>query len=559
MYENFLLDPQATSVTTWDPRMPSPDTCVLRDVLERRAREKPDLCFATFADGIAWTFSQLLKQTRSAAAALQELGVRQDDRVLLWMPNGPNALRLWFAINYIGAVFVPINPAHRGLVLEHMIQNSGARLMLAHASLIERLEGLQHGALSDVVLVGGQVKTMKGLNLHAAETLDAHGSEPIAPPRHIMPWDLQLVIYTSGTTGKSKGVMCSYLKAKAAEPAFDFLGPSDRYLVNLPLFHVSGAAVVMDMLRRGASIAMVGPFSVSNFWSIVRETEVSCCTLIGSMAQLLLNSTPGPQDRLHDLKAVMILPLVEGSADFSERFGCDVYTVFSMTEVASPIVSPKNPTQASSCGRARTGVELRIVDENDCEVPIGSAGELIVRSDIPWALSHGYLNAPEATAAAWRNGWFHTGDAFRCDDSGNYFFVDRMNDTIRRRGENISSFEIEIEVSAHPHVREVAAYAIPDPIGGDEVMIAICVKEGMAIEWSELLHFLSERLASFMVPRYLRLVDELPKTPTQKVQKAVLRAEGLTSDTFDRVAAGFDSRASTRPASAALSRTASHA
>jgi len=539
--------------------MPPPDTCVLRDLLERRAQETPDRCFATFADGTAWTFGQLRTQTRRAAAALQKLGVCQDDRVLLWMHNCPDALRLWFAINYVGAVFVPINPVHRGKVLEHMIGNSSARLMLAHAPLVERLEGLQHGTLSDVVSVGGQVGPVKGLNLHAAGTLDAHGSEPIAPLRPIMPWDLQLVIYTSGTTGPSKGVMCSYLKAKAAEPAFDFLGSNDRYLVNLPLFHVSGAAVVMDMLRRGASIALADSFSASNFWSLVRESGASCCTLIGSMAQLLLNSPPGPQDRQHGLKAVMILPMVTGSADFSERFGCDVYTVFSMTEVASPIVSPKNPTQSASCGRARTGVELRIVDVNDCEVPPGAVGELIVRSDIPWTLSHGYLNAPEATAAAWRNGWFHTGDAFRCDETGNFFFVDRMNDTIRRRGENISSFEVEIEVSAHPCVREAAAYAIPDPLGGDEVMIAICLKEGMAIEWSELLHFLSCRMAAFMVPRYLRLVAELPKTPTQKVQKSALRAEGLTADTFDRIAACFDLKASEKRASTALSGAASHA
>ena len=519
--------------------MPSPDTCVLRDVLERRAREMPDRCFVTFADGASWTFAELLAQTRRAAAGLQQLGVVQDDRVLLWMPNGADALRLWFAINYVGAVFVPINPDHRGRVLEHMIENSGARLMLAHAPLLERLEGLKPAALRDLVAIGGPARPVGSLNVHGADTLDAHGDQPLAPPRPLMPWDLQQVIYTSGTTGPSKGVMCSYLKAKGGEPAFDFLGADDRYLVNLPFFHVSGAAVVMDMLRRGGSVALVASFSASNFWSVARATGATCCTLIGSMAQLLLNSPPRPEDRDHRLRAVIILPLVEGSGTFTQRFGCDVYTVFSMTEVASPIVSARNPTQAASCGRARAGVELRIVDENDCELPCGAVGELMMRSDSPWALSHGYLNAPEATAAAWRNGWFHTGDAFRCDEAGNYFFVDRMKDTIRRRGENISSFEVEVEVSAHPGVREVAAYAVPDDLGGDEVMVAVCLKPGSDVDWPALLTFLGSRMAPFMLPRYLRRVNELPKTPTQKVQKVQLRAEGVTADTYDRVAAGF--------------------
>jgi len=524
---------------SFDPRMPSPDTCVLRDVLERRAKETPESCFVTFEDGTSWSYAQLLGHTRRAAASLQHLGVCQDDRVLLWMANGPDALRLWFAINYIGAVFVPINPVHRGNLLEHMINNSQARLMLAHASLVSYLESLKLEWLSDLVIFGGDTQKVKDLQVFPAKIMQDHGSEPTNPIRPIMPWDLQQVIYTSGTTGPSKGVLCSYLKAKVAEPAFDFLTSNDRYLVNLPFFHVSGAAVVMDMLRRGASVALVGSFSASNFWAVARQTKATCCTLIGSMAQLLLNSNATIEDRQHQLRAVIMLPLVPEPKKFTDRFGCDIYTVFSMTEVASPIVSTKNPSVSASCGKARVGVELRIVDANDCEVTIGNVGELIVRSDIPWAISHGYLNAPEATAQAWRNGWFHTGDAFRCDQDGNYFFVDRMKDTIRRRGENISSFEVEVEVSAHPLVREVAAYAVTDSLGGDEVMVAICLKEGATLEWSDLLFFLSSRMAIFMVPRYLRLVQELPKTPTQKVQKLVLRSEGVTEDTFDRVTAGL--------------------
>lgn len=534
----------AGSVKFSDPRIPPPEACVLRDVLDLRAAETPDRCFATFPDGTSWTYAEMRAQTRRAAAALQALGVRQDDTVLFWMPNGPDGLRLWFAINYLGAVFVPINTNYRGSLLEHVIRNSGARLMLAHAPLIERLDGLQHGALCDLVVMGDAPATpISGLTLHNATVMDAHGDEPTAPARPLMPWDTQQVIYTSGTTGPSKGVLCSYLKALAGEGAYGPVDANDRYLVNLPLFHTSGTAVVMNMLRKGGSVAVVNPFSTATFWQVVRDTRATCCTLIGSMATLLVKMPPRADDRDHQLRSVTMLPLADDSRAFTERFGCDVHTVFSMTEIAAPIISPKNPTLVGSCGRVRPGVELRIVDEHDCEVAHGTVGELLVRSDIPWTLSHGYFNAPEATAASWRNGWFHTGDAFRRDEDGNYFFVDRIKDAIRRRGENISTFEVEAEVCAHPAVREAAVYAAPDPAGGDDVMVAVVFKPGETLEWNELLRFLSPRMAHFMVPRYLRRVDELPKTPTLKVQKAVLRAEGVTPDTYDRVAAGFDLKA----------------
>ncbi|MBT6276330.1 MAG: AMP-binding protein, partial [Chromatiales bacterium] len=187
----------------------------------------------------------------------------------------------------------------------------------------------------------------------------------------------------------------------------------------------------------------------------------------------------------------------------------------------------------------RGGVDLRIVDEHDCEVPIGTVGELIVRTDAPWAMNAGYNRSPEATADAWRNGWFHTGDAFRCDDDGFYYFVDRIKDAIRRRGENISSFEVEAEVQLHPAVREVAAIGVPSPGGEDEVMIVVAVVDGQHLDPAELIGKLRGRMAHFMVPRYIRTVTELPKTPTQKVQKHLLKADGVTADTWDREAAGI--------------------
>jgi crotonobetaine/carnitine-CoA ligase len=239
------------------------------------------------------------------------------------------------------------------------------------------------------------------------------------------------------------------------------------------------------------------------------------------------------------VRICFIVPLIEGAAEFQRRFGVNVYTIFNMTEISSPIVSAPNPSVRGTCGRVRAGVEVRLVDENDCEVPTGSVGEMLVRTDRPWAMSHGYHKAPEATARAWRNGWFHTGDAFRTDPEDNFFFVDRMKDAIRRRGENISSFEVEAEVLAHPDVRECAALAVPAEIGEDDVLVVISPVPGAVVDPAALIRFLTDRLAYFMIPRYVRTLVDLPKTPSSKVLKAELRAAGVTADTWDRERAGI--------------------
>lgn len=210
-----------------------------------------------------------------------------------------------------------------------------------------------------------------------------------------------------------------------------------------------------------------------------------------------------------------------------------------MTEISTPIISEPNPRVRGTCGKARPGVEVRLVDENDCEVPPGKTGEMILRTDRPWGMNSGYYKNAEATAKAWRNGWFHTGDAFQRDEEGNYFFVDRMKDAIRRRGENISSFEVEAEVAAHPDVSEAAAVAVPSDLAEDDVMVILAPVEGRSLDPAELIDWLRPRMAYFMIPRYVRVLPALPKTPSNKVLKHELRAEGVTPDTWDRDAAGI--------------------
>jgi crotonobetaine/carnitine-CoA ligase len=261
--------------------------------------------------------------------------------------------------------------------------------------------------------------------------------------------------------------------------------------------------------------------------------------LLGVLATFLLKQTPSEDDRDHCVRKAFMVPLTDDAAAFKARFGPDIYTIFNMTEISTPIISEPNPVRRGTCGKPRPGVEVRLVDAQDCEVPTGQIGEMIVRADRPYAMNSGYNRMPEATARAWRNGWFHTGDAFRKDEAGYYYFVDRVKDAIRRRGENISSFEVEVEVCAHPDVREAAAVAVPSAMSEDEVMVIVAPVFGHVIDPEALCQFLSERMPYFMVPRYVRVMDALPKTPSAKVQKAELRSQGITADTWDRERAGM--------------------
>lgn len=522
--------------------VPAPEQCVLRLVLERRAAQTPGKLFAIFADGTSWTYRQTLDVARQAALGFQRLGVQQGEHVMSWLPNGPDALRVWFGLNYIGAVYVPVNLAYRGRILEHVVDNSDASLIAAHADLYGRLADVNRAKLKQAVVIGGAATAIPGMTTHDAMALSPQG-EPAPLSREIMPWDTQTIIYTSGTTGPSKGVLTSYVHLyTAATESFFFLGADDRFMLNLPMFHVGGAGPAYAMLLLGGSISVVDAFDTASFWDVVTRTQATSTVLLGVMATFLVKRAPGPEDRAHTLRSAIMVPLCEDSEAFSQRFGCDVYTVFNMTEVSSPIVSGRNPGPLTSAGKPRAGVEVRIVDDNDCEVAPGEAGELIVRTDRPWAMNHGYYKNSEATARAWRNGWFHTGDAFRVDEQGHFYFVDRMKDAIRRRGENISSFEVEADVVRHPAVREAAAIGVPSEVGEEDVMVVVAPVEGQSIHPPELLEFLRSRMAHFMVPRYIRVVAALPKTPTAKVQKNQLREQGITADTWDRERAGIKVR-----------------
>jgi crotonobetaine/carnitine-CoA ligase len=518
---------------------------VQRHLLERWAREVPERVFAVHEDGTSWTYGATLQTVRATASALQALGVRQGDHVLVWLPNGADFLRTWFAINHIGAVCVTINTAYRGGLLEHVVRNSGARLMVSIAPLIERLADVAHAQLERAVSLAGPPVQVPGLMVMHGETLNS--SAPLQPlQRPIEPWDTQSIYYTSGTTGPSKGVVSSYMHlltmARSTWADRDgqlFVDHSDRCMVNLPLFHAGGLVIPTLMLALGGSVNLLQGFDTASFWTRIAETRTTCVILLGVMAAFLVKQPAREGERETPLRHAICLPLTEESLSFHRRFGVRIHTVFNMSEISSPLVSDMNPDMVGSCGKTRSGMQTRVVDENDIEVPVGTVGELLVRGDQPWTLATGYNDDTAATARAWRNGWFHTGDAFRQDAQENHFFVDRMKDAIRRRGENISSFEVESALLLHPAVMEAAAVGVPSPESEDDLLVAISLVQGQTLDPAALIEFMRPRVAHFMIPRYIRMLPELPKTPTQKVQKFSIRAEGVTADTWDREASGI--------------------
>jgi crotonobetaine/carnitine-CoA ligase len=517
----------------------------LRYALERHAKSKPNEIFAAFEGGECWTFAQTLQQVASLAGNLYDLGVRQYDHVVLVLPTCPLALRVMFAANYLGAVYVPVNPALKGSSLEHVLQNAGARIAIVHDHVLDRVLDAAPATLTTVIRSSdGPVTEHKGVRRYGVSALTKPTAPPPTPAKPIRPFDTQSIIYTSGTTGRSMGVLSSYMHAFSCvgPDAWNCLKPDDRQMVHMPIFHIGGAFIATVSLCVGSSIGVVSHFRTEAFWDQVRDLEITSAFLLGAMATFLLKQPPSPRDRDHKLRMVFIVPLGQSGKPFRERFGVDFFTLFNMTEICTPLISRANPAKDNICGRPRAGVEVRLVDEFDSTVEHGKVGQLILRTEAPWAMNHGYNANPQVTSEAWRNGWFHTGDAFFRDADGDYHFVDRLKDAIRRRGENISSYEIEVELLSHPAVREAAAVPVPSEMSEDEVLVVLAPAAGASIEPEEIVRHLQARVAHHMIPRYVRIIDELPKTPTAKVEKHVLRAHGVTDDTWDRERAGISIR-----------------
>jgi len=532
-------------MTGWDwvsSDLPERDVSVLRHVLEARAAQMPDKIYVHFEDGQTWTYRQTLETARRAAAGLAALGVGMGDVVFAMMPNGPDFLKTWFGVNFLGAALASANVALRGATLQHLISLTAARVAVVDGAYIDRLRELDLSALQTLVVSGAMPdEGVAGVTVRGLDScLEMEGLPP-PPDLQIEPWQTQFILFTSGTTGPSKGAVVTYVQTYDTVMAIigRRLNGDDVYLVNLPLFHVSGLRATIGMMALGGSLALISQFRTETFWETTRRYGTTACALLGSTASFLESQPPRDDDADNPIRSVAMVPMVRDPQGFSRRFGVDVMTSWGMSEVSNPITSEVNPSNPDSAGKLRPGYAARLVDDHDQEVADGEAGELVLRADRPWTISPCYWRMPEATAAVWRNGWFHTGDRFRKNEKGEYFFLDRQKDTIRRRGENISSFEVEAELLTHPAISEAAAVGVVSPHGEEDVMVVAVLAPGSELPPPELLVYLRPRMGHFMLPRYIRYVAALPKTATMRVQKHLLRAEGVTGDTWDREAAGI--------------------
>lgn len=522
----------------FDTSKPTQQNSVLPFMLERNARQAPTRACCKFADGTSWNCEQTLALTRQTAAYLASVGVQRGDLVLAWLPNGPDMLRVWFALNYLGAVFVPLNLDYRGRILEHVIRETQSRTMLVHPALMERLDDIDTSELQSVLAVGGSDGRI-GDSIKVSGTQLEFNTE-MPEPADVNVWDPQMVIFTSGTTGPSKGVLCPYLQmVTVGKGSYGYMNEDDCILIDLPMFHVGGVSPAMAAITNCATMALYDGFSTRDFWKRIKDSKATTTSgLIGSMAAFLAKAPVQPNEQDNPLRMLTCM-LNEQAIQVAKRYDFSLCSGFNMSELSVPLVTQVDCGIPGSCGKPRTGCECRVVDEHDYECAPGDVGELVVRTDQPWETSLGYLNRPDATAAAWRNGWFHTGDLVRKDADGNFFFVDRLKDAVRRRGENVSSLEVESEVLGYDAVAEAAVVGMPSELGDEDILVAVVVKPNESIDAQALIEYLIPLMPHYMVPRFVRIMDELPKTATNKLMKYAIRDEGISEDTWDAEAAGI--------------------
>lgn len=523
-------------------------TVSLLKTLQERAEATPDAIYAADTGGRTLTYAQTVHGARLWAAAYRRAGVQRGDYVVTMQHNTFESLLGWLGLAWLGAIETPINTDYRGNLLLHALTLTGARLMLAKAAFLERIlevapraASLQQIVLVDAESCEGDAPVIAGLDAF----LD--GVEPAQDLQPPAPWDIMAVLFTSGTTGPSKGVLIPWAQIHAMSTGtfpIEDLGPDDVIYNASPTYHVGAKTFPYIAALCGGRHIMRPFISRTDAPADYRRFGVTT----GTVPYLWLDEAARADDVDQPIRN-LLTPQRDPRADaFAERFRARRFGCFNMTEISCPITFRGwddivvDAAGRMSCGVQRDGYEVRVVDSHDQPVPPGVAGELIVRADAPWTLNAGYLNNPVATLECWRNGWFHTGDAFLQDTEGNFFFLDRLKDCIRRHGENISSFEVEAHVMEHPAVARAAAVAVkqsPRPGADEEIKVVIELKPGATLDGETLIRWLIPRAPRFMIPRYVEFVEALPLTPTQKVQKRLLRESGAGAAVWDREAAGI--------------------
>lgn len=502
----------------------------LADELRAAAREAPERPFIRMTTG-EWSYGEIDRQSDGIAAALHARGVRQGHTVSLMLPNCIEFALAWFALAKLGAVCAPLNTSFRGQALADAIDLVESRLLIGHAACWPQLAQVRSrlATVREMVVVGDMADAGDGALVSWSDLSTAPGEAPDFPASRFSA--LCLLLYTSGTTGRSKAAMISHrFVLRQAQGVIDGLGlrPDDVLYCPYPMFHLDAAVMTMApaLLLRG--VAAIGErFSVSRYWDEVRALQATVFDFMGATLTMLWKQPPSARDRDHHARLGWGVPLPQWAPQFEARFGCALVELYGSTEVGAIIYPPLDESaRPGSCGKPAAHSEVRLVDDSGFEVPIGVPGELLVRSREPSVLMDGYWGMPQATLEAFRDQWFHTGDVLTRDADGWFSFVGRRKDFVRRRGENISAAEVELEIELHPQVLECAVVGVPSELTEEEVMACVVPRPGCSIEPAALVAWCAARMAPFMVPRYVRVLESLPKTPTDKVEKFRLREQG---------------------------------
>jgi carnitine-CoA ligase len=484
-----------------------PDVPTIDELLEQRANDSGQTPFLRFAERDI-TYAEAWQEANRLAHALADHGVRRGQLVPVMMPNGPEFAFTWLGLTVLGAVPTLLNTAFRGPALAHA-------LAVCEATTVVDLS--TYGQLNSN-------DTTSFVRRHMA-------TEPA------------MVLFTSGTTGPSKGCVLSHRYAvRQAQLMIHNLQvrADDVLYCPFPMFHIDALVMTIVPAMVLATTAAIGTrFSASGFWHEIRRSKATVFDFMGATLTMLHKRPPADDDAANPARLGWGVPVPPDIAtDFEERFGVHLVELYGSTDAGIPIYHPVDvPRRDRSCGRAIPEYDVRLVDESGADVDLGDVGEILVRAHEPGLMSDGYYGMPEATAASRRDGWFHTGDLARRDADGYYYFVGRNTDSIRRRGENISAFEVEEVVKLHSDVLDAAAYGVPSELTEDEVMVSVVPRPGHRLDPRQLIDFCADRMAAHMLPRYVQVVEALPMTPTEKVEKSRLRDIGVTAATWDRAAA----------------------
>lgn len=496
-------------------------------LLAQRARTHGSAVFLRFASGDL-TYAEVDERASRLAAGLASAGVGRGDVVPVLMPNSPEFVITWLGLCRLGAVACLVNTAFKGPALAHALTASGGRVLIEHESVSANVDAVVGSLPAPPERIGMARWTEIAAHDLAADTGTGHRAS-----------DPAMVLFTSGTTGVSKGCVLSHrYTLRQAELMSEHLRfrADDVFYCPYPLFHIDATVLTIGPALVLGAIAAIGErFSVSGFWPEVRRFGATVFDFMGATLTMLHKAPRRDDDIDNPVRLAWGVPVPdEFAADFEDRFGLQLVELYGSTDAGLPMYHPVDvPRRPGSCGTVIEAYDTRLVDDDGFEVPVGEVGELLVRPLEPSLTADGYLGMPDATLASRRDLWFHTGDLLRRDVDGFHTFVGRRSDSIRRRGENISAFEVEEVVKLHPDVLDAAAFGVPSELTEDDVMVAVVARPGATVDPTALLAFCAERAARHMVPRYVDVVDDLPRTPTEKVRKDALRERGVTAATYD--------------------------